>query len=389
MAKLIGAVKFIGKFNDAVGMRSRRGKSFVRSAATNVANPRSIGQCVQRMILATAGQSIGYLKEICNNSVEGKANGNDTLSYLRSLWMRMLRVSDINSSPYNYAKKGSGIFVINPYQLSKGTLVVPAYSCDGSQSKLVCTEINEAATKASELFPSIAVGNQITIVGVALDDSELTPGGAYIPVIKYCRFAFKNDFEAPIDGMTLKLNPDAIDLNKAEGDWTKLEFAHGGIDLGEFVGNLDLAACAIIVSNVSDKKRSTSYLAVANNIMGLQFPAVDAYPTFGNVATPIDVPSEVYLDNSTTPSHAGFSTDITFPTNVNGLGGKHITLLGSATIDQVRFEVFDQSQLYLANGVLTDGNDVFNTYSVSNGVITFNAFATEGPNLMRLYLITE
>lgn len=387
MAKLIGAVKFVGKFNDAVGIGSRRGKSFVRSAAASVANPRSLGQSIQRMILATAGQSIGYLKEICNNSVEGKANGNDTLSYLRSQWMRMLRVSDINSSPYNYAKKGSGIFVINPYQLSKGTLLAPAYSCDGSQSTLVCAEINAAATKASELLPSIAVGNQITIVSVALDDSELTPGDAYIPVVKYCRFAFKNDFTAPlVDGT---LNPDAIDMNKAEGDWGKLIFANGSIDLSEFVGNIDLAACALIVSNVAEKKRSTSYLALANNVLGLQFPAVDAYPTFGNVATPIDVPSEVYLDNSTTPSTAGLSTDITLPANVTTIGGKHVTLLGSATINQLRFDTGNPQPLYLSNGVLTDGDDSFNTYNVSNGVITFGVFSESGPDLTRIYLVTE
>lgn len=301
MAKLIGAVKFVGKFNDAVGMRSRSGKSFVRSAAASVANPRSIGQNIQRMILATVGQSIGYLKEICNNSVEGKANGNDTLSYLRSQWMRMLRVSEINSSPYNYAKKGSGIFITNPYLLSKGSLFVPQYSCNGSTGSLMCAEINRDATKASELFPSIAVGNQITIVSVALDDREMDQNEAYIPIIKYCRFAFKNDVAAPLVAGSYTLNPEAIDLTKAEGDWDKLVFATGGLELNQFADNLDIAACALIVSNIADKKRSTSYLALANNILGLQWPAAEAYPTFGATATPIDVPSEVYLDNSTTP----------------------------------------------------------------------------------------
>lgn len=323
MAKLIGAVKFVGKFNDAVGMRSKRGKSFVRSAAASIANPRSIGQNVQRMILATAGQSIGYLKEICNNSVEGKANGNDTLSYLRSQWMRMLRVSDINSSPYNYAKKGSGIFITNPYLLSKGSLFVPQYSCDGSTFSVICEEINAVATKPSELFPSIAVGNQITIVAVASDDRDLEQESPYIPVIKYCRFAFKNDAANPlVSGNTL--NPDAIDLNKAQGDWNKLVFTNGSIELQGFIDNLDLAACAIIVSNIAEKKRSTSYLALADNILGLQWPAAEAYPTYGNVSTPIDVPSEVYLDNSTTPQTSEIS-------GVVELTGAPVVVEGSPT----------------------------------------------------------
>lgn len=308
MAKIDGVIQFSGKLGQVVGMKGRNGRNFMRQRTDAVKNPRSMGQNIQRMILATVGQSIGYLKEICNNSVEGKANGNETLSYLRSQWMRMLRVSDIDNSPYNYTKKGIGFFVNNPYLLSKGTLVAPRIECNGSNGQLVCADINVAATKASELFPTIALGDQITIVSVALDDSDLVPDGGVPNIIKYCRFAFKDDTVAPLiedSAQNLVLNPAAIDLKKAAGDWQKLQFVEGGIILAALNNDLDLAACALIVSNIENKKRSTSYLTLDDGILGEQWPASQAYPTFGNLATPIDIPSEVYLDNSTNPTVAG------------------------------------------------------------------------------------
>lgn len=304
MARLIGAVKFVGKFNDAVGMGGKRGKSFVRSAAATISNPRSMAQCIQRMICATAGVSIAPLKEICNNSVEGKRNGNATLSYLRGQWMRMLRVEGISQSPYNYAKKGSNFFIINPYMLSKGSLAAPAVSVNGSTWMNV-DGLNIDAQTPAEAFPSVAVGNQITIVTVALDDL----GEETRPVVKYCRFAFKSESAQPFvmgaDGYK-HLNPQAIDLSKAAGDWSKLAFqddeGESVVELGEFCGGFDLAAVAFIVSNLVDKKRSTSFLQVGENVLGTQYPADEAWRTFSNLTTEIDVPSEVYLNNSTNPT---------------------------------------------------------------------------------------
>lgn len=300
MARLIGAVKFVGKFNDAVGMRSSRGKSFVRSAAATIANPRSMAQCIQRMICATAGVSIAPLKEICNNSVEGKRTGNLTLSYLRGQWMRMLRVEGISDSPYNYAKKGSNFFIINPYMLSKGSLPAPEISVDSVNAKLLCEELSADVQTAAEVFPSIEVGNQITIVAVGIDDS----GEENRPIVKYCRFAFKSLNAQPFTSIgddVYKLNPGAIDESKAAGDWAALRFMGGAILLQNFIP-FDIAAGALIVSNITDKKRSTSFLQVGENILGTQYPASEAWRTFGNEATPIDVPSEVYLNNSTNPT---------------------------------------------------------------------------------------
>ena len=307
MAKIDGVIQFSGKLGQVVGMKGRNGRNFMRQRTDAVKNPRSLGQNIQRMILATVGQSIGFLKEICSNSVEGKVNGNDTLSYLRSQWMRMLRVSDIDNSPYSYAKKGSGFFVENPYMLSKGTILAPDISCIADEQTLGCSEINNLATKASELFPSIAVGDQVTIVAVSYNDNEYEQGMGVPKIVKYCRFAFKDDTTAPLiedSAQNLVINPAAIDLKKAAGDWQKLQFTAGKINLAAFIDFKSLIACALLVSNIENKKRSTSYLTLDEDYDNTQWPAVDAYPTFGNLGTPIDVPSEVYLNNSTVPTSA-------------------------------------------------------------------------------------
>lgn len=311
MATINGVVQFTGKLGEVVGQKGQGGKNYMRVRRRDIKNPRSDKQNIQRMILATVGTSIGFLAEVLRTSVEGKQAGAQTLAYLRSLWMRQLRTADILSgNGFNYLSKGENRFAPNPFVLSKGSLGTYSISeiGDGASSFKVSgmPAAFDASLTASQLFPNVTLGNQITLICVG----DTTDGSS---VVEFCRFAFKTDdmpalLEAGQDGFIL--NPAAIDLTKAAGAWDQLAFhADGSIwtapdgvtnpDGRDFLA-ADLCAAGIIVSNLNDNKRSNSSLYVATSYRGTWNPATTAYPTYGDEGVSIDMASDVYLNNSTT-----------------------------------------------------------------------------------------
>lgn len=347
MAKIDGVIQFTGKLGQVVGMKGRNGRNFMRQRTQEIKNPRSQAQCIQRMILATVGASIAYLKAICNNSVEGKSNGADTLAYLRGEWMRMLRTSDILTSGKSFLKKGNNYFAVNPYLLSKGTLESPKVTIDTSNSAMIVEGMsNDAAVTPSLLFPNIRLGDQITFVGVFFNDE------AGYPELKYCRFAFKTDAVPAVvdeDG-SWKLNPEAIDLNKAEGDWRSLAFIFTERQIvTDQISPYDLIAGALIVSNEIEKKRSTTYLTLASGITPF-YSAEEAWPTYSGVGTRVDVPSEVYLNNSTevaatAPYLEGAPVTVERSNSID-LQVKGVYVAGATALESFRLK----GNVYLQNG---------------------------------------
>ena len=308
MATVNGVIQFTGKLGDVVGSRGQGGKNYMRVRKRKIKNPRTDKQNIQRMILATVGASIAYLAEVLRTSVEGKQAGAQTLAYLRSVWMKQLRTANILSgNELNYLSKGENRFAPNPYMLSKGQLgsySVTEIATNAPEFKIAgMPAAFDATLTASQLFPNVTLGDQITIICVG-DESD---GGASSHV-DYCRFAFKtNDLPALVsagdEGFTL--NPAAIDLTKAAGAYDQLVFTAGGsistyTDSHEFLIG-DLVAAGIIVSNLENNRRSNSWLFVAESYRGKWNAAIDAYPTYGDTGVEIDMASDVYLNNSTTP----------------------------------------------------------------------------------------
>lgn len=309
MAKIDGVIQFTGKLGEVVGQKGQSGRNYLRVRRREIKNPRSDKQSIQRMILATVGASIAYLAEVLRTSVEGKQAGAQTLAYLRSLWMRQLRTDDIlEGNGFNYLSKGENRFAANPYVLSKGQLgsySVTEIATNASTFKIAGMPANfNGAMTASQLFPNVALGDQITIIAVG----DVTDGSSDIA---YCRFAFKNDnvpalVDSSDDGRYI-LNPAAIDLTKVAGAYDQLVFlgADGVIattDDDRVFLAADLCAAGIIVSNLENNRRSNSSLYVLPSYRGTWNAATVAYPTYGEEGVGIDMASDVYLNNSTTPT---------------------------------------------------------------------------------------
>lgn len=303
---ILGTMK--GKLGDVVAY-NYNGKQAARVRRRQVSNPKTSKQAIQRAIAATVAKFVSAFAPVLNNCLQSESTKVKTLAKIRSLNMTMLRQLAAQNLG-TYAEKGSMFVAPNDYLISRGSLaglnpLTGAAAADGldagalvfPESVLNCEEVE---TTASRCFPTIAVGDQITILGAWMED--LAEGSR----TAYCRFAFKDDtttcFIAGENGTRL-LNPAAIDQTKAEGPWDKLVFTYNGVSLRSSIsispilgGNVDdsIDMAGVIVSREAGKLRSTAHMVSQANS---EYSLANVYPTYMDGGTPIDMPSELYLNN--------------------------------------------------------------------------------------------
>lgn len=291
------------------------GSQVTRVCRHQIRNPRTNKQAIQRAIATTVSKFVSAFAPVLNNSLQSEPTKVKTLAKIRSLNMNMLRQLAAQKEG-TYTPKSTMYVAPNNYIISRGqltgltpneTVTSLLFSSNGELvfdlSQLAVEEIGATIT-ASVVFPSIAVGDQITVMAAGCNDID---AGS---TIGYCRFAFKDDTTPALldDGLLRKLNPAAIDLTKAEGDWMGLRFKfetsqeevdYSGILFGNLINeNLDapvLGACAgVIVSREAGKLRSSARMFASADS---DFSLANVYPTYMDGGTPIDIPSEVYLNN--------------------------------------------------------------------------------------------
>lgn len=310
MAKQIGVIQFIGKVANVVGFKSYSGPA-IRGAATSVKNPKSAGQNVQRMIMATTAIAMSYLSEICNNSVKGVAYGAPSLNYLRRVWMNMLRADIANQGGANtiYNVKGSQNLCINPYLLSKGTLRginIKPFNV-GTPVEIDAKYSTAMGTSFNDLFPNVKLGHQLTFVAAY---RNIQTGEIYFGYARVAAKTNENPFIIPAEGEgEYKINPAAINTALSEGDWDKIIIEASDSDPDTITINPFVApgasrvtpvlAVAVIVSDKKSGNRSTTYLSVATNIT-TAYPAnwEAAASSYGASSSTLDVPADAYLNNS-------------------------------------------------------------------------------------------
>lgn len=404
MATIDGVIQYTGKLGQTVGYKGQNGKNYMRVRRDTIKNPKSALQAIQRMIASTVAVAMSYLTEILDNSVEGKSNGAATLNYLRSLWMNMLRNADASQTPstFLYLPKGKKIFVPNAYILSQGRLASPGFEIQGESELLLNAALSvntvEGAT-ASQLFPEVRVGDQITVINISSD------GTLNHTEAQYCRFAFKNDTTPACieSGSDHILNPEAIDLGKAAGKWRELKFniydeqlqinadalsIHATMETGQCL------AAGLIVSNVENKQRSTSYLVPADvEALFDYLSGGDVYPTYMGGSTEIDMASEIYLNNSARRNSAeggnvlGINPMLPFQLNTNTSEPLSTTFFfttpfsDQASIDAVDFVVGNDSGTAHITSIGSEGKVTLGETQVSCDEVVNDVFSMicQGP----------
>lgn len=118
-----------GKVGDLVFSRSN-GQQIVRARATNVKNPQTETQMIQRIILNTVAQAYSRFKPICDHSFEGINGNQKSMSYfmrrnidnIRGRVQRMIADNWDTYSIYAFSPVNSSDYAPNEFILSKGTL---------------------------------------------------------------------------------------------------------------------------------------------------------------------------------------------------------------------------------------------------------------------------
>lgn len=215
-----------GKVGDIVFSRAF-GKQIIRSKATSVANPKTIGQNTQRAILASVAKAAAALNAIVDHSFVSVTYGAESVRHFRKINMAQLRSLYLSgqNNVINLTPKGGG-FLPNPFIISQGSL--PSFGVSQSSAENVGFFMNgnQVLTPEPEgcnvsnfldVYPYIQGGDQLTLVRINLISGTIAGGDALFSA-SYDRIVFAPDaFDNGGDFITTDegfFNPDKLDLTK-------------------------------------------------------------------------------------------------------------------------------------------------------------------------------
>lgn len=194
MATQNSTITVKGKLGNIVGYKGRDGKRLARIRQTEVKNPKTEGQVIQRMIMATASKAYGRMKSICDHSFQGINYGAPSQSYFLKRAMEDIRKFVALSlpefpetlrndprafvglaEPESLANAGVGLLI------SQGTipsvpvrLNTPAEGAEpvveGFGSK-IATDVEQQTIQVFMNALGAKVGYQMTFVGIKQDGS--------------------------------------------------------------------------------------------------------------------------------------------------------------------------------------------------------------------------
>lgn len=152
----------------------RNGQQIARVRVRKIKNPKSQGQAEQRMISAEVVKFYSPLSKVLETSFEGLSKADSYAKFL-SVNMNLARANGWA------VKKGSG-FVPLPFQVSSGTLPMPAFGSDNpfpvfkcavTQSQNTNLTVGEASTAILTSYPDLQTGDQVTFISYDSTDKVL------------------------------------------------------------------------------------------------------------------------------------------------------------------------------------------------------------------------
>lgn len=300
-----------GKLGNIVGYKGRDGKRLARIRQTEVKNPKTDGQIIQRMILATASKAYGLMKSICDHSWQGVSYGGQSQSYFLKKAMERIRsfvAQSLSIAPEVITDPLKWVGLARPDQLneagfglqiSEGT--IPSVSAsyrtegEGEDADLVLDHFGGTPNSTEKSIGYVMqklgaeIGDQIT--AIAIDSNGQFKKSRYVIDTN----AGEGDkLNADWNGTT---DENAFDQKASiiDPDLT-IEVSAGKIMPTSKVSGVSLLASAIIISRkVSGVwKRSTQYLMPTSMVDNV--PGIIALWQAGKTEIPTENP--YYLNNA-------------------------------------------------------------------------------------------
>lgn len=170
-----------GKLGDIVLSRAY-GEQISRARAKVVKNPRTMGQQVQRIILATVTKAYSQMKPIVNHSWQGISYGAASMNKFNQLNMDFLRnqlgaygLDNDSENPNEWSffiTQGNQLAVPNRFAISRGTLPTLAITPDGDDPEQItmfkvydANNAEQASLTYRQLVDGLGLmdGDQLTI----------------------------------------------------------------------------------------------------------------------------------------------------------------------------------------------------------------------------------
>lgn len=289
----------------------RNGEQITRAKVTQVANPRTAAQLIQRMIFATAAAAYSRLKSICDHSFEGVQYGSRSQALFMSLNLNRLRANYVNNPSSQplidliaYAARGDAAYSGQGLIISRGSLPEVAIQTSGQNGEFAgfgLVELSPTDSTIAEVLSALnaSPGDQITIV--AMDD--VGEGDTFSPVIKKSRYVV--DVNATATQLGDAWDPTgaaaAFDQVKTKVSDAQLVIPGNNSYLNVVCANSSApVACAIILSRqeTGGKWLRSNAVLVNTTDEGAWYPAATALPTWENAGTAIDAENDRYLNNA-------------------------------------------------------------------------------------------
>lgn len=317
-----------GKLGDIV-MYRQNGQQISRIRVTPK-NPRSAGQSVQRMVLASASKTLAALSNLYNHSFEGVAVGIKSRQHAQSLLMNLYRgvaaagLSGNTPLPDSvqetvFAIKGAPIAgIVAGQPMSRGSLTLGEYDFRSEDTNILHLAISAApATISSQETYAAALatlglepGDQLSVIVysqnaqsiVAETETSVNRADAY----RYARITFAAELPEGFTGSLIendKFNPALI--TKSEGAFpavnttTISDANYLAIEVNGLAPFGYTARGAAVVRSQKDAAGKTHYNN-ANFVVNTNFGIIPegVYPSYMDGASVISVGDTLYLKNA-------------------------------------------------------------------------------------------
>ena len=257
---------------------------------------------IQRTLMSTVGRAYSAMKEIADHSYEGCKKGQQTMAAFQQYNLRLLRdkvekaVADGTDlyELYAFNPIGMNLFVVNEYQISRGSLPVVTLTATGEEDALpgVLLAIPENTYQSVIDTYGLQRGDQLTFVFINANQGDRGHTFHFARVILDPTNA--DGTQAVLSSAFVQDGAINLPSVRNEGQFTTLTFADGKLKLN--MGRTIAAAGCIVSRQNSDDswRRSDARLVVLNGENG--YPLQEALDR--SASSGISTLSSRYLNNA-------------------------------------------------------------------------------------------
>lgn len=355
-----------GKVGDLVFSRSN-GKQITRARASQVRNPQTESQMIQRIVLNTVAQAYSKFINITDHSFEGVNGAQKSMSYFMRRNMDNLRTrlqNDIADgydlgSIYAFTPVGSNEYSANEYIMSKGTLPeIAAGFATGNVAKFALSANTYQAVLDDY---GLQRGDQLTLI-VTQGTTGANTSFYFARII--LDPTNPDGTPASLDSAFIGTNAVNLPNPRNEGTFNTLEFASGVGVKYNFSAQVVSGACVIVSRKNTDGSWLRSNATLAQNmsaVAGWQKSMQECLDLFTSGG--IDTLNSRYLNNAGAGRLAGAGMSSVSATTKAGatvtlvaLGMSTVTdsgATGTPQVDVLTAYDAEGNPYYLVNGDTT------------------------------------